>query len=223
MELRRCESSGHPHAVVPRTREGRAGDRCPGRADWSNRVFFPNRWPGRGSPNCSSSDKASMTRNQGRFDHSSTASTSATNRPASSLRNAATTLNTASLKPPTFRMSLRSGACVVVYGCRSMQTSFGRVVAQPLLVGDERLPLGHHARRALLAVAEGTTCVHPALVVADQHAAGKPPLGVLAVGRSQRQRAVRATATVLGQPLRQAQDRVAADRPSPRTPPCRTG
>ena len=42
-------------------------------------------------------------------------STSATNRPLSSARNEATTLNTASLKPPTFRMSLRSGAWVVVY------------------------------------------------------------------------------------------------------------
>ncbi len=33
--------------------------------------------------------------------------------------------NTASLKPPPFRMSGRSGAWVVAYGCKSMQTSFG--------------------------------------------------------------------------------------------------
>jgi hypothetical protein len=39
-------------------------------------------------------------------------STSATNLAASSLRYEATTLNTASLKPPMFRMSSRSGACV---------------------------------------------------------------------------------------------------------------
>ena len=59
---------------------------------------------------------ASLARNQGRYSsYSSTASTSATKRPASPLRNAATTLNTASLKPPTFKMSSRSGACVVVY------------------------------------------------------------------------------------------------------------
>ena len=58
--------------------------------------------------------------------YKSIASTSATNRPASSVRKAATTLNTASLKPPTFRMSLRSGAWVVVYGCKSMQISLTR-------------------------------------------------------------------------------------------------
>ena len=45
-----------------------------------------------------------------RFRHSSIDSTSATKRVASSLRNAETTLNTASLKPPMFRMSSRSGA-----------------------------------------------------------------------------------------------------------------
>jgi hypothetical protein len=42
--------------------------------------------------------------------HNSTASTSATKRPASPLTNDATTLNTASLNPPIFRMSSRSGA-----------------------------------------------------------------------------------------------------------------
>lgn len=48
--------------------------------------------------------------------YNSIASTSATKRCASSATNDATTLNTASEKPPTFRMSVRSGACVVVYG-----------------------------------------------------------------------------------------------------------
>ncbi len=46
--------------------------------------------------------------------YNSTASTSATNWPVSSPRNAATTLHTASEKPPMFRMSLRFGACVEV-------------------------------------------------------------------------------------------------------------
>lgn len=46
-----------------------------------------------------------------RADQISIDSTSATNRPASLPRNEATTLNTASLKPPMFRMSSRSGAC----------------------------------------------------------------------------------------------------------------
>ena len=46
--------------------------------------------------------------------HNVTASTSATNRPALPLRNAATTSNAASLKPPMFKMSSRSGAWVVV-------------------------------------------------------------------------------------------------------------
>ncbi len=46
-----------------------------------------------------------------RADQISIDSTSATNRPASLPRNDATTLNTASLKPPMFRMSSRSGAC----------------------------------------------------------------------------------------------------------------
>ncbi len=49
----------------------------------------------------------------GIIDYNSTFSTSATKRPLSSARNEATTLKTASLKPPTFRMSLRSGAWVV--------------------------------------------------------------------------------------------------------------
>jgi len=48
-------------------------------------------------------------RTRGVLVYSSTASTSATNRAASSARNAATTPNTASLKPPMFRMSSRSG------------------------------------------------------------------------------------------------------------------
>ena len=47
-------------------------------------------------------------------------------RPAS-LRYDATTWNTASLKPPMFRMSSRSGACVEPYGWMSMQTSFGEL------------------------------------------------------------------------------------------------
>ncbi len=51
----------------------------------------------------------------GVLDYNSTFSTSATKRPTSSARKAATTLKTASLRPPTFRMSLRSGACVVGY------------------------------------------------------------------------------------------------------------
>ena len=66
--------------------------------------------------------------------YSSIDSTSATNLAASSLRYEATTLNTASLKPPMFRMSSRSGACVEPYGWMSMQTSFGERDAQPLLV-----------------------------------------------------------------------------------------
>ena len=56
---------------------------------------------------------------------SSTFSTSVTNRPESLATKPATTLNTASLKPPTFRMSLRSAAWVVVYGWRPIETSFG--------------------------------------------------------------------------------------------------
>ena len=57
--------------------------------------------------------------------YSAIESTSATNRLASSLSYEATTWNTASLKPPTFRMSSRSGACVDPYGWMSMQTSLG--------------------------------------------------------------------------------------------------
>ena len=48
----------------------------------------------------------------GNADYNSTDSTSATNLAASSPRYEATTLNTASEKPPMFRMSSRSGACV---------------------------------------------------------------------------------------------------------------
>ena len=44
--------------------------------------------------------------------YSSNDSTSATNLAASSARYEATIWNTASLKPPMFRMSARSGACV---------------------------------------------------------------------------------------------------------------
>jgi len=47
------------------------------------------------------------------LDYKFIASTSATKRFALSLRNEATTVKTASLKPPTFRMSERSGASVV--------------------------------------------------------------------------------------------------------------
>ncbi len=54
------------------------------------------------------------TPNQRRSVYNSTFSTSATNRPPSSARKAATTLNTASLKLPMFRMSLRSGAWVIL-------------------------------------------------------------------------------------------------------------
>ena len=62
---------------------------------------------------------------QGCFDYTSIDSTSATSLAASSAKKALTTLNTASLKPPMFRMSPRSGACVVQFGCRSMQINFG--------------------------------------------------------------------------------------------------
>ncbi|WP_230777350.1 hypothetical protein [Roseiconus lacunae] len=55
----------------------------------------------------------------------STASTSRTKRLVSDSRKLLTTLKTASLKPPTFRMSWRSGARVFPYGAMSMQTNFG--------------------------------------------------------------------------------------------------
>ena len=57
--------------------------------------------------------------------YNSTASTSRTKRLASISRNELITLNTVSLKPPMFRMSARSAACVVPCGCRSMQINFG--------------------------------------------------------------------------------------------------
>jgi hypothetical protein len=50
---------------------------------------------------------------QGSSSYNSTASISVTKRFGSAVKNAATTSNTASLKPPMFKMSLRSGACVV--------------------------------------------------------------------------------------------------------------
>lgn len=65
------------------------------------------------------------------FNYSVTASISATKRPASLVRNAEITSNTASLKPPTFRISLRSGACVIAFGCRSMQINFGPKMSPP--------------------------------------------------------------------------------------------
>lgn len=52
-------------------------------------------------------------------------STSATNLTASSFSCEATTLKTTSEKPPTFRISSRSGACVETYGWIPLQTSFG--------------------------------------------------------------------------------------------------
>ena len=51
--------------------------------------------------------------------------TSAMNLAESPVRYEATTWNTASLKPPIFRMSARSGAWVESYGWMSMQTSLG--------------------------------------------------------------------------------------------------
>ena len=74
--------------------------------------------------------------------------------------------------------------------------------AESLLVLDELLPLGHHARRTV------PTSTNPALVVAHQHAGRKLSLAKLRVGRAERDRAVGSTAAVLRQPLRQTQDRV---------------
>ena len=104
---RRAECADAQNRLLPKSANGRAQER----------KAQKNRRPGRMLGPC--------------LGYNSTASTSATKRPASSLRNEATTLNTASLKPPTFRMSERSGACVVVYGCRSMHTSFGPALSLP--------------------------------------------------------------------------------------------
>ena len=67
----------------------------------------------------------------GPLNYSSIASTSRTNRSGSSPRNEATTPNTASLKPPTFNTSSRSGAWVVVYACKLMHTSLGPAASCP--------------------------------------------------------------------------------------------
>ncbi len=104
--------------------------------------------------------------------YNSTASTSATNRPWSSARKAVTTLNTASLKPPTFRMSGRSGAWVVVYGCKSMQTSFGPVPVRPPPVGRRPQPLADAAGRTLATVAERLSNEATVLLVANERHAG---------------------------------------------------
>ena len=72
------------------------------------------------------------------FNHfyNSIASTSPTNRSGSSLRNEATTWKTASLKPPTFRTSERSGACVVRVG---LQVDAHQLRAGPVAAVQTRL------------------------------------------------------------------------------------
>ena len=82
------------------------------------------------------------------------------------------------------------------------------VTAEPHLVLDERLPLVHHAGGAVPTVGVRPVAVDPALAVAHEHAASESPVAVLRVRHAQRQRAVGAAATVAGQPLREAQDRV---------------
>lgn len=91
-----------------------------------------------------------------RASYNSTDSTSATNLATSSPRHEATTWNMASLKPPMFRMSSRSGACVEPYGWMLMQTSLGELTpircwfatnvctrtARPLHAGDRKPTLG---------------------------------------------------------------------------------
>ena len=100
--------------------------------------------------------------------YNSTASISATKRPLSPARNAATTLNTASLKPPTFRMSVRSGAWVVAVGWRSTQTSLGPANPGRAAAPGPATNCCHSVTTAVEPLSAGAD---PALVVADQYAA----------------------------------------------------
>ncbi len=61
-----------------------------------------------------------------------------------------------------------------------METSLGELTPNRCWLATKRMPLGHHARGTVSASAD------PALVVADQHAAGKSPLAILRVGFVQR-------------------------------------
>ncbi len=91
----------------------------------------------------------------------------------------------------------------IVKTCEVSPNQLRRANAQPLLICNERLPFAHHSGRTVSASAD------PALVVADKHAAGKRSVAVLGVGFAQRNRAIGSTTDVLGQPLCQAQDRIA--------------
>ena len=98
-------------------------------------------------------------------------------------------------------------SCTAAGRCRpaSGRQSRGRA-AEP--GSHERLPLGHHGRRALPARTD------PALLVAHQHAAGELPVAISACwpSASGSEQFV-PPPPILGQPLGQAQDRIARVEP----------